>query len=57
MAYFPMFVNLTDNKCLVVGGGTVAYRKIKVLLDFALTADEFPTDKEFQMEIDHDGAK
>lgn len=34
MAYFPMFVNLTDSKCLVVGGGNVAYRKIKVLLDF-----------------------
>lgn len=57
MAYFPMFVNLTDSICLVVGGGNVAYRKIKVLLDFTLTADEFPTDKEFQMEIDHDGAK
>lgn len=28
MAYFPMFVNLTDSKCLVVGGGNVAYRKI-----------------------------
>ncbi len=34
MAYFPMFVNLTDSDCLIVGGGKVAYRKIKVLLDF-----------------------
>lgn len=34
MAYFPMFVNLKDQLCLVVGGGTVAYRKVKVLLEF-----------------------
>lgn len=34
MAYFPMFVNLKDQPCLVVGGGMVAYRKVKVLLDF-----------------------
>lgn len=34
MAYFPMFVNLKDQPCLVAGGGMVAYRKVKVLLDF-----------------------
>ena len=34
MAYFPMFVNLKNQPCLVVGGGLVAYRKVKVLLDF-----------------------
>ena len=34
MAYFPMFVDLTGKPCLVVGGGMVAYRKVKVLLDF-----------------------
>ena len=34
MVYFPMFVNLKDQPCLVVGGGMVAYRKVKVLLDF-----------------------
>lgn len=34
MAYFPMFVDLTGQPCLVVGGGMVAYRKVKVLLDF-----------------------
>lgn len=34
MAYFPMFVDLKDQPCLVVGGGMVAYRKVKVLLDF-----------------------
>ena len=34
MAYFPMFVNLDSQPCLIVGGGTVAYRKVKVLLEF-----------------------
>lgn len=34
MAYFPMFVDLTDKPCLVVGGGEVAYRKVRTLLDF-----------------------
>lgn len=39
MAYFPMFVDLTDKNCLVIGGGTVAYRKIKVLMDFDARID------------------
>lgn len=34
MAYFPMFVDLTDRPCLIVGGGNVAYRKVLVILDF-----------------------
>ena len=34
MAYFPMFVDLTDSNCLIIGGGKVAYQKVKVLLDF-----------------------
>ena len=34
MAYFPMFVDLTDKPCLIVGGGEVAYRKVRTLLDF-----------------------
>ncbi len=34
MAYFPMFVDIAGKECLVVGGGKVAYRKIKTLLDF-----------------------
>ncbi len=34
MAYFPMFLNIEKKHCLVVGGGTVAYRKVLVLLDF-----------------------
>ena len=34
MAYFPMFVNIENQNCLVVGGGMVAFRKVQVLLDF-----------------------
>lgn len=34
MAYFPMFIQLKDKKCLVIGGGKVALRKIQVLKDF-----------------------
>ncbi len=34
MSYFPFFIDLKDKEVLVVGGGKVAYRKIKTLLDF-----------------------
>lgn len=34
MAYFPMFIDLTNQDCLIIGGGEVAYRKVKALLDF-----------------------
>ena len=34
MAYFPMFVDIEKKKCLIVGGGAVALRKVQVLLDF-----------------------
>lgn len=34
MAYFPMFINLKNERVLVVGGGKVALRKIKKLLPF-----------------------
>lgn len=34
MAYFPMFVDITERECLIVGGGNVAYRKVIVMLDF-----------------------
>ena len=41
MAYFPMFVQLKKKKCLVIGGGKIALRKIEVLKDFEadITAD------------------
>jgi siroheme synthase-like protein len=31
--YYPIFLNLEGKKCVVVGGGKVALRKIKILLD------------------------
>ncbi len=34
MSYFPMFVELKDADCLVVGGGNVARRKVETLMDF-----------------------
>lgn len=34
MAYFPMFIELDNQECLIVGGGQVAWRKVRVLKDF-----------------------
>lgn len=34
MAYFPMFIELKNMPCLVVGGGKTAVRKVNVLQDF-----------------------
>jgi siroheme synthase-like protein len=34
MPHFPLFINLEDSPCLVVGGGVVAARKIRSLLEF-----------------------
>lgn len=34
MAFFPLFVDLEGKKCVVVGGGAVALRKIEILLQF-----------------------
>lgn len=45
MPYFPMFIDLKDRPCLIVGGGAVAARKVEKLLPYgpALTvvAPEF----------------
>lgn len=32
--YFPIFIDLEGKDILVVGGGKIAYRKIKTLLDY-----------------------
>lgn len=34
MAYFPFFVNLEGRHVLVIGGGTIAARRVRVLLEF-----------------------
>ncbi|CAC9555841.1 Precorrin-2 oxidase (EC 1.3.1.76) @ Sirohydrochlorin ferrochelatase activity of CysG (EC 4.99.1.4) / Uroporphyrinogen-III methyltransferase (EC 2.1.1.107) [uncultured Gammaproteobacteria bacterium] len=32
MNYFPIFIDITQKSCLIVGGGDIAYRKINLLL-------------------------
>lgn len=49
MAYFPMFIDLTEANCLVIGGGEVALRKVQVLLDFGAKVSVIA--KEISMEI------
>ena len=34
MAYFPLFVSLEGKRCLVVGGGKVAFRKAKAMAEY-----------------------
>ncbi len=34
MASFPLFVDLKNKKCLIVGAGNIAYRKIEILLRY-----------------------
>ncbi len=34
MSYFPAFLKLENKKILIVGGGAIAYQKLKHLLDF-----------------------
>jgi precorrin-2 dehydrogenase / sirohydrochlorin ferrochelatase len=34
MPYFPMFVNLEEKQCVIIGGGIVAFRKVEALLEF-----------------------
>ncbi|MGN0427680.1 MAG: bifunctional precorrin-2 dehydrogenase/sirohydrochlorin ferrochelatase [Agathobacter sp.] len=45
MAYFPMYVDISNKPCLVVGGGMIAFRKVTVLMDFdaqlLVVAEEF----------------
>ncbi len=35
MAYFPAYIQLSDKNIIVVGGGVIAYEKLKHLLDFS----------------------
>ncbi len=34
MIYYPAFLNIHGKRCVVIGGGVVALRKVKMLLDF-----------------------
>lgn len=56
MAYFPMFVDIKKKKCLIVGGGTVALRKVQILLDFGadvvvVAPEVFPKIKEYPVTV------
>lgn len=33
-SYYPVYLNVEDRRCIVVGGGMVALRKVQALLDF-----------------------
>ena len=33
-SYYPLFLDITDKQCLVLGGGKVAERKVAILLQF-----------------------
>ena len=50
MAYFPFFVDIEKQNCLIVGGGIVALRKVEVLLpydpDISVIAPEFAPELE-----------
>lgn len=50
MAYFPLFVSLDHLPCLVVGGGRVALRKVRTLLEYGaevtVTAPELDAELE-----------
>jgi precorrin-2 dehydrogenase/sirohydrochlorin ferrochelatase len=45
MAFYPLFIDLAGKKCLVVGGGEVAFRKVTTLVranaDVTVVADRF----------------
>lgn len=36
MAYFPFMIDIKDKECLVVGGGSIAFHKVKILTDFGV---------------------
>lgn len=36
MAYFPFMVDINGRKCLVAGGGSIAFHKVKILADFGV---------------------
>ena len=50
MAYFPLFIDLENRPCLVIGGGPVALRKARVLCSYGaqvtMVAPEFAAEPE-----------
>ena len=56
MPYFPLFIDLTNRPCLIVGGGRVAYRKAEKLRPYGakitLIAPEFCPELEEMADVD-----
>lgn len=48
MSYFPFFIDLDGRECLIAGGGNVAFRKARTLLEFGahihMVAPDFSED-------------
>lgn len=36
MAYFPFMIEIENKNCLVAGGGSIAFHKVKILADFGV---------------------
>ena len=51
MSYFPLFLNFTDKKILLIGAGKIAYDKLTHLLDF--TRNITILSKTFDKNINH----
>lgn len=49
MYYYPIFLNITGKKCVVIGGGNVAERRIKELIKCGATVHVYA--KEFRKNI------
>lgn len=43
-SYYPIFLNIRGRKCVVVGGGKVAFRKVKVLLEHGANVEVISPD-------------
>ncbi|MDD5093044.1 MAG: bifunctional precorrin-2 dehydrogenase/sirohydrochlorin ferrochelatase [Dehalococcoidia bacterium] len=39
MAYYPVFLNISDKRCIVIGGGLVGLRKVNMLLEYGAKVD------------------
>lgn len=55
MAYFPFFIELSEKRCLIVGGGNVAARKMEKIKDFG--AEIIVVAPEICSEISESGIK
>lgn len=44
LAYYPMFLKIRGKKCVVVGGGQVALRKVRVLLEHGASVEVISPD-------------